>query len=156
MRYSYEYKRKCVEMDREGKWSDTPADVSIRTFHSTVRNWVRIEEAGGPEALRHKRSNKVWNPEAKLVLIQRVIAGNSIRSVAFKAGINQGLLYQWVQKYKIYGYNGLVNMKKGRPPKTSQMKRKKVNFNNPRPFKEDYFGICVVIISLSYGLFLHF
>ena len=27
-------------------------------------------------------------------------------------------------------------MKKGRPPKESQMKRKKVNFNNPRPLKE--------------------
>ena len=136
MRYSYEYKRKCVEMYREGKWPDTPADVSIRTFQNTVRNWVCIEEASGPEALRHKRSNKVWNPEEKLVLIQRVIAGNSIRSVALEAGINQGLLYQWVQKYKICGYNGLVNMKKGRPPKESQMKRKKVNINNPRPFKE--------------------
>ena len=88
MRYSYEYKRKCVEMYREGKWPETPADVSIRTYHNTVRNWVRIEEACGPEALRHKRLNKVWNPEEKLVLIQRVIAGHSIRSVAFEAGIN--------------------------------------------------------------------
>ena len=123
-------------MYREGKWPDTPADVSIRTYHNTVRNWVRIEEACGPEALRHKRLNKVWNPEEKLVLIQRVIAGNSIRSVAFEAGINQGLLYQWVQKYKICGYTGLENMKKGRPSKESQMKRKKVNFNNPRPLKE--------------------
>ncbi len=24
MRYSYEYKRKCVELYREGKWPETP------------------------------------------------------------------------------------------------------------------------------------
>ena len=34
------------------------------------------------------------------------------------------MLYQWVQKYKRMGYNGLVSMKKGRPPKESTMKKR--------------------------------
>ena len=42
------------------------------------------------------------------------------------------MLYQWVRKYKEDGYNGLVNMKKGRPCKESNMKKK----TNPRPLTE--------------------
>ena len=37
-----------------------------------------------------------------------------LRAVAIVAGINSGQLYQWVHKYKIWGYNGLINKPKGR------------------------------------------
>ena len=37
-----------------------------------------------------------------------------LREVAIVAGINSGQLYQWVHKYKILGYNGLINKPKGR------------------------------------------
>lgn len=37
-----------------------------------------------------------------------------LREVAIVAGINSGQLYQWVHKYKILGYNGLMNKPKGR------------------------------------------
>ena len=32
MRYTYEYKRKCVELYREGKWPETPEGVSDKSF----------------------------------------------------------------------------------------------------------------------------
>ena len=65
-------------------------------------------------------------------LISKVLAGKSNQSVALEAGINPSMLYQWVSKYKTDGYNGLVNMKKGRPCKESNMKKK----TNPRPLTE--------------------
>ncbi|WP_171031799.1 helix-turn-helix domain-containing protein [[Clostridium] hylemonae] len=136
MRYSYEYKRKCIELYREGKWPDTPSGLSDKQFRHTVRKWFRMEEACGPEALQRKNSNRVWTPEEKLTLIQQVLTGKSNKSVAIEGGIDDSLLYQWVQKYKIYGYNGLVDKKKGRPPKEPHMKHKKVNFNNPRSLVE--------------------
>ena len=123
MRYSYEFKRKCVEMYREGKYPDTPEGISTRRFHRTVRLWVRLEEAQGPDVLQHKNQNKIWQPEEKLELVSKVIAGNACEEVAITNGINSGQLYQWVQKYKTKGYNGLVDMKKGRPPKEPQMKK---------------------------------
>ena len=135
MRYSYEYKRKCIELYRQGKWPETPEDITKeKNFHDMIRRWVRIEDANGPEALRHKNFNKVWTPEQKLELVSQVIAGKSIQEVAFSVGINGGMLYQWVRKYKIWGYNGLVDQKKGRKPKDSQMK--KININNPRKLEE--------------------
>ena len=40
------------------------------------------------------------------------MSGKSCVSVAIEAGIQDRLLYQWVQNYKTKGYNGLVEMKK--------------------------------------------
>ena len=50
MRYSYEYKRKCIELYREGRWPETPTGIKEPgNFHCMIRRWVREEEANGPE-----------------------------------------------------------------------------------------------------------
>jgi transposase-like protein len=134
MRYSYEFKRKCVEMYHRGEYPDTPEGISTDRFHKKVREWVRIEEACGPDALRHNNQNKEWTPEERYALVAKVLAGESVSSVAISAGVNAGQLYQWVRKYKIYGYNGLVDKKKGRKSKNPDMKKR--NIHNPRKLEE--------------------
>ena len=62
--------------------------------------------------------------EERYLLVAKVLAGQSYKTVALTSGINPGQLYQWVRKYKELGYNGLVNMQKGRPSKEPQMKKK--------------------------------
>lgn len=118
MRYSYEFKRKCVELYYQGKYPDTPERIEQNRFRRMVRDWVRIEESCGISALQHQNHNKVWSPEEKLELIARVTSGQSYTSVA----INSGILYQLVRKYKIYGYNGLIPKQKGRKSKNPDMK----------------------------------
>lgn len=132
MRYSYEFKRECVELYRNGQWPDTPKGIKESNFKLKVRRWARIEDECGPEALRHKNQNKEWTAEERYALVAQVLAGKSCLSVAVSAGISNGLLYQWVRKYKELGYNGLVSLKKGRPCKESQMKKKA----NPTPLTE--------------------
>ena len=78
MRYSYEFKRKCVEMYHRGEYPETPNGISEKRFHWQVRKWVRIEESCGPDALRHKNQNKEWTPEERYALVARVLAGESI------------------------------------------------------------------------------
>ena len=134
MRYSYEFKRKCVEMYRSGQWPETPDEIKQENFRGMVRKWSRLEDANGPEVLQHKSSNKAWTPEKRLELVMQVVAGKSIKSVATENGIDYGMLARWVRKYKISGYNGLVELKKGRPAQNSEMK--KMNINNPRKLKE--------------------
>ena len=41
MKYSYEYKRMCVELYRQGKWPETPEGKQKRDFHKMIRKWVR-------------------------------------------------------------------------------------------------------------------
>ena len=39
MRYSYEYKRKCVELYREGKWPETPDGIKDpENFRNMIRD----------------------------------------------------------------------------------------------------------------------
>ena len=54
-----------------------------------------------------------YSYEFKRKAIELFYQGLSV--VAIVAGINSGQLYQWVHKYKILGYNGLINKPKGRP-----------------------------------------
>ena len=124
MKYSYEYKRMCVELYRQGKWPETPEGTAEQTFRSNIRRWVRMENSGGPEALQHKNQNKEWTADQRYELVAQVLAGKSIGETAFSAGINSGQLHQWVKRYKIEGYQGLTTLRKGRPPKEPQMKKK--------------------------------
>ena len=72
MRYSYEYKIKCIEMYRGGRWPETPAGIKEpRYFHNMIRRWVRAEEANGPEILKHREANKEWTPEEKYELLPK-------------------------------------------------------------------------------------
>ena len=124
MRYRYEYKKKCVELYRQGKWPETPDGVKERRFHDTVRIWVRIDDACGPEALQHKNQKKMWTAKEKYELVAKVLAGASNTEIATAAGISEGLLYRWVRCYKMKGYPGLTTQRKGRPPKEPDMKTK--------------------------------
>jgi transposase-like protein len=123
MRYSFEFKKECIELYRKGLWPATPEGIKPRKFHDRIREWVRLEEACGIDALRHKPHNRNWTVEERYELVAKVLAGNSILEVALSNGINQGMLYQWVRKYKTLGYNGLVNMKKGRSSKEPKMRK---------------------------------
>ena len=134
MRYSYEFKRKCIEMYQLGQWPETPSGIKQDNFRGMIRQWAKMEAANGPEVLKHKSSNREWTSEERLGIVMQVIAGRSIKSVSIEYGINTGMLYKWVRKYKIFGYNGLAAMKKGRPARNPEMK--KMNINNPRKPKE--------------------
>ncbi len=137
MRYSYDYKRKAVELYRQGLWPDTPDGLDTKNFRKTIRYWVRIEEFCGPDALRNKKQDKEWTPEERYDLVAQVLAGESIKSVAISSGIGAGQLHQWVRKYKIYGYNGLISKQRGRKPKDPDMKKIGTR-KPPKPNESEY------------------
>lgn len=80
----------------------------------------RLYDNNGPEILRHSNKNRRWTQEEKLVLINQYKAGKTIKSIAFDAGIND-FLSSWIRKYEQSGHNGLVESKKGRTRKNSDM-----------------------------------
>ena len=124
MKYSYEYKKQCVELYRQGKWPETPEGVSTNRFHHAVVEWHRLEKSCGPEALQHKKQNRIWTAAEKYELVAKVLAGASYTEMAIATGIGSRLLYPWVRCYKMKGYQGLAEQRKGRPPKEPDMKKK--------------------------------
>ena len=134
MRYSYEFKKECVELYKQGKWMEPPEGVTQEAFRKKIRYWVRLVDFHGEEILKHKEQDKKWTAEEKFKWISKVLVGNSYKSVAIEAGISSGQLYNWVNKYKKFGYNSLVIKKRGRKPK---MNDKKENTNiDPKPLNE--------------------
>ena len=134
MRYSQEYKMNCIELYRNGEWPETPEGIKEHNFRCMIRRWDRIEEATNSDVFKRKNFQKKSTPEEKMELVSQVLAGKANQAVAFEAGINDGMLYHWVRKYKIYGYNGLVDKKKGPKPKNSNMKKRDIH--NPRKLEE--------------------
>lgn len=126
MKYRYEYKLMCVDLYRQGKWADIPAGVKEETFHDMIRIQARQEETCGPQALQHKNQNRVQTAEEKYELVAKVLAGESYKKIAISEEIECSLLYQWVRRYKIKGYDGLVTQRKGRLPKEPEMKKEVV------------------------------
>ena len=137
MRYSYDFKRNAVQLYRQGKWPDTPEGVKEKSFHLKIREWVRMEEKFGPDALKHKSFNKEWTPDMKLELVSQVLAGNSSREIGYVNGVDNTVLDRWVRNYKELGYNGLVNSKKGRPAKNPDMKKIGTR-KPPKPTESEY------------------
>lgn len=118
MKYSLEFKMECVQKHMKGEYIPTPDKVHVkrRTFLSQVRVWTKNYKDLGIDGLKHSNTNIEWTQEKRFELVAKVLAGNSIKSVAKQAHINDGQLYQWVKKYKEKGMDGL-QLRKGRKPK---------------------------------------
>lgn len=139
MKYSWEFKLECVEKYLKGEWAEKPGSTKSteEVFHNRIRIWARTYKIYGVDGLKHKPLNKDWTAEERYKLVAQVLAGRSNKSVAIEAGINDGLLYQWVRKYKQFGYEGL-QLRKGRKPKDPDMSKD----NKPKDLtpseREDY------------------
>ena len=103
-----------VELYNSGQWQETPKGINQKWFRKTVRRWVRIAEIHGMEALKHPSPCTEYTAKYRYQLVAKVLAGESQKSVAIRAGINDSQLSKWVKQYKIYGYDGL-NLKKRVP-----------------------------------------
>ena len=124
MRYSWEFKLECVSKYKNGRFIIVPEKVKSReSFLAHVREWAKSYDELGIDGLKHSLTNKDWTPEQRFELVAKVLAGNSITSVALNAHINSGQLYQWVRRYNEKGMDGL-QCKKGRPTKQIVMKKK--------------------------------
>ena len=111
MRYSLEFKMKCVELYRQGIWAETPEKVMKSSFRKKILDWNKIEKIHGPKGLERVKKQRNWTVEEKLTFVLQVLNGKTLTEVSFPAGINHGLLSSWVHKYLTYGYNGLKNKK---------------------------------------------
>ena len=49
-----------------GQWPATPKGVQRKRFRATIREWVCIEDANSPEALKDKNSKKAQTLEERL------------------------------------------------------------------------------------------
>ena len=88
MRYSYEFKRKAIELFYQGEWPKTPNGVRTDTFHRLIRDWVKLEQLHGSDINKCRGNNKYWSPKEKFELVCQVLSGQGLRAVAIEEYIN--------------------------------------------------------------------
>lgn len=54
MKYIYEFKKNCIELYKQGKWTDTPRGINKYYFRNYIRRWNNLVETHGIEVLKHK------------------------------------------------------------------------------------------------------
>ena len=60
MRYSYEFKRKAIELFYQGEWPKTPNGMRTDTFHRQIRDQVKLERLYGSQWV-HKYKTLGYN-----------------------------------------------------------------------------------------------
>ena len=83
----------------------TPERANETNFRQMIRKWVRLEYACGPEVLKQKNRHKEWSAEERYELVAKVLAGKSIKSVAFSVAIDDGMLSSVLTNTKQRGKN---------------------------------------------------
>jgi transposase len=66
---------------------------------------------------QEKAKQAEYGTELKLAAVRRVLAGESVRTVAQELGIRRKRLYVWKERYAERGEAGLVQRRGGRPRK---------------------------------------
>ena len=122
-------KRKIIGLYENGKSYRSIAFVMGLQYES-VRRIIKEYEFCGLKALEVHHKNKKYTPEDKIKLINRVLNGESISSVAYENMMSAGQLSLWIKKYNELGYNSL-SKPKGRP------KIMKQEINKPKQIHED-------------------
>jgi len=131
MRYTKEFKLECIRKYKAGERIDDPGGCKHDTFQNKVRRWERIFDALGEVGLEHKKPKRTW--QEKMNMIQRILDGESIQSVALSNGIQCDLLSKWYKIYQEFGIDGLKLDRRGRPPK---MAKKSKTSNEPKTKEE--------------------
>ncbi len=117
MKYDWKFKLDCVIKHKEGRRDFVPAARNKKSILNHVSAWVKAFDDLGVDGLKHNSKNRDWTAGQRFELVAKVLAGNSLTSVAKDAHIDSGQLCQWVKRYRERGMDGFECSRKGRPPK---------------------------------------
>lgn len=116
MKLKLKDKIKIIRFYEEG-YSIPYLSEQFNVSNYTIKRIERQYREHGIESFKEKGNNSKYPVDFKMEIINRVLAGESIKGIAFELCINDGLIHSWVKRYKELGYNGLIEKKKGRLPK---------------------------------------
>ena len=122
MKYSKEFKLRCIQKYKDGIYIEDPPGVNHKNFRDQIKKWVKIYDSLGERGIEyHKPTLSI---EQRIELIRRVESGESYRSVAFSVGIGPDLLIKWHNIYRQKGIDGLKSLKKGKRPMINKKPKK--------------------------------
>lgn len=136
-KYSYEFKKKCVELYRQNLELPTPSTITRNNFRGTVSYWSRLVEANGLDVLKPRtKKHKYLDPAEKLRIVNKILVVKNISQVAIENGLPERQVGRWVRIYETEGYSGLVKHTRKKPVKEPCMNRKNMKNVDPLTLSE--------------------
>ena len=135
MKLKLEDKLKIIKLYEEG-YSISSLANKFNVSDNLIKRIERQYREHGIESFKEKGNNSKYPVAFKMEKIQRVLAGESMTSIAAELCVNVGMIYSWVKRYNELGYNGLIEKKKGRPPKMKP-KSKETQINDTSMDEKD-------------------
>ena len=135
MKLTLDDKLKIIKLYGEG-YSISQLSKKFNVSEKSITRIERQYREHGIDSFKAKGKNNFYTPEFKYEIVQRVINGESTTAIAAEIAVNDGMIFSWLKKYRELGYNGLINQKKGRPPKMRPNDVKDIKSDNSLELNE--------------------
>ena len=119
MKLSNEDKREIIRLNKEEGVSQTHLAEAFGVGVRYIAELIARYNLHGEEVLI-KGPNRKYSPEFKMEVINRYQNGEAKNALAVEYGIKRSMIDSWLRRYEKDGYNGLIDKKKGQPPKTKK------------------------------------
>ena len=127
-KYSLEFKKSAVEYYLSGKGSlNQTCKVFCISATYQLRQWIKLYHShelkaspGGKMNMTMTKGRKTTLQERIDIVTDHVESGMSYAETAEKYDVSYQQVYQWIQKYKANGIDGLVD-RRGRPKPVEEM-----------------------------------
>ena len=116
MKLSDENKREIIRLNKEEGISTKHLAVMFNVRRCIISDLLSRYRLHGEEVLI-KQSNRKYSPEFKLKVLNQYLNGEAKNALAVEYDIERSMIDSWLKRYEKDGYNGLIDKKKGRPPK---------------------------------------
>ena len=116
MKLSNEDKREIIRLNKEEGVSQTHLAEAFGVGVRYIAELIARYNLHGEEVLI-KGPNRKYSPEFKMEVINRYQNGEAKNALAVEYGIKRSMIDSWLRRYEKDGYNGLIDKKKGQPPK---------------------------------------
>ena len=126
---TYEDKKEIIRLYDEEHYGYRKIASRFKVQRSTIERIVRKYYMHGEESLI-KKPNRKFSADLKLEIITRALNGESKKSLCIEYMIQEVYIIKWLKNYDEFGYNGLIDKPKGRPP--SMKKEKKIIVPNDK------------------------
>ena len=128
VKLKYEDKIEIIRLYDEEHYGFVTIAKKFEVAQSTVQKVIHKYHLHGESSLI-KNKNRKYTPEYKLEIITRYKNGKSIFSLAIEYEVSELQIINWIKKYEEFGYNGLIDKPKGRPP-TMKKEKKPIDPND--------------------------
>ena len=119
---SYEDKKEIVRLYNDEHYGYRTISKKYNVRESTIKRIIRRFKIHGKSSLV-KKKNKKFTPEIKLEIIKRSLEGESKWGLGVEYQVTEAQIISWLNKFEKFGYNGLIDKPKGKPPAMKKEKK---------------------------------